>query len=100
MSLFNWVNYTLSSNNTNQTEVDWQVNQLKTASCVCTTVSNQTLNGVLFGDKAFQALNMSMDPLDDGPNGSIFVPPSVNEYLANYCPDLTGTDTPLTIPHP
>lgn len=100
MSLFNWINYTLSSNNTNQTEVNWQVNQLKTASCVCTGVSNQTLNGVLFGDKAFQAMNMSMDPLNDGPDGSIFVPPSVQDYLANYCPALTGTSIPLSIVNP
>lgn len=93
MSLFNWINYTLSTNitgTTDQAAVDWQVNQLKVASCVCTGVSNQTANGVIYGSKAFQALNMSMDPLNDGPNGVIFVPPSVQNYLASYCPVLTG----------
>jgi hypothetical protein len=90
MSLFSWINYSLSANNTNKTDVDWQVNQLKVASCVCPGVNNQSIGGSLFGTKAFQALNMSMDPLDEGPNGKIFVPPSTAEYLATYCPVLAG----------
>ena len=54
MTLFGWINWTLSQNNTNQTAVNFQVQQLINASCACMTVSNQTVNGTIYGKSAYQ----------------------------------------------
>ena len=96
MSLFAWMNWTLSQNSTNQTDVNWKVQQIINATCACSSQLNGSAlyGGGPYGRAAFQALNTSMDPLNYGANGVLFTLPSsptaVIDYNTQYCPTLTG----------
>ena len=66
MSLFGWINYTLQANNSNVTATNFQVKQLINASCACISVSNQTVNGTIYGTLAYQASDQTTECVGGG----------------------------------
>jgi hypothetical protein len=88
MSLFSWMNYTLQQNSTNMTDVNWQVQAIINATCFCMNIPEFS-NGTAWGQNAYQMLNLSMDPFNQGANGSVFIPPLTSNYQSLYCNRLT-----------
>jgi len=92
MSLFQFINFTLTSNSTNSSSNAFQLQQLINATCACDIYGNTSLPGSpVFGLNAILALNYSMDHFNPG---VVFAYTDMAAYKQNYCQRLAGAQNP------
>jgi len=97
-------NFTVNAADTPVTNAADQVQQMKNATCACTGVLDAA--GAYYDERAFSALNLTVDPVYYDSRPGTLVPGLFNlsdgwgnanttlTYLANHCPTLAGSASP------